>query len=84
MSFNWIICCFKSKFFFSIFHNTKTEEVELYLPRIKLENSYNLNNRRTTEDFHKINNDKKAPYIITYNFPKFAFEFTFIDFKTSY
>ena len=33
-----------TKFFFSIFHNTKTEEVILYLPRIKLENSYNLNN----------------------------------------
>ena len=32
-----------TKFFFSIFHNTKTEEVELYLPRIKLENSMNLN-----------------------------------------
>lgn len=32
-----------TKFFFSIFHNTKTEEVELYLPRIKLENSFDLN-----------------------------------------
>ena len=32
-----------TKFFFSIFHNIKTEEVELYLPRIKLENSFNLN-----------------------------------------
>ena len=33
-----------TKFFFSIFHNTKTEEVDLFLPRIKLENSYFLNN----------------------------------------
>jgi serpin B len=33
-----------TKFFFSIFHNTKTEEVMLYLPRIKLENSYGVTN----------------------------------------
>ena len=33
-----------SKNVFSIFHNMKTEEVELYLPRIKLEKSMELNN----------------------------------------
>ena len=33
----------------------------MYYKIRKKENSYNLNNRRTTEDFHKINNDKKLP-----------------------
>ena len=30
--------------FFALFHNMKNADVELYLPKIKLENSLSLNN----------------------------------------